>query len=150
MFNEKRNFLFVYYEYFVDLRKFRSCMEKLSKQEEEAMQAVWKTGEGNLKLFLENMDEPRPPYTTLASTIKNLERKEYISSRLIGNAYLYKPVLTEDEYKKKFMSGFVKDYFDNSYKELVNFFVDQKKLSARELKEIIALIEKETRGSKEL
>ncbi|HEY4154598.1 MAG TPA: BlaI/MecI/CopY family transcriptional regulator [Puia sp.] len=116
-------------------------MEKLTKQEEEAMLAVWKTGEGHVKGFLENMDEPRPPYTTLASTIKNLEKKGYLGSRLLGNAYLYKPLITEEEYKKKFMNGFVRDYFDNSYKELVNFFVDQKKLSARELKEIIALIE---------
>ena len=117
-------------------------MEKLSAQEEQAMQAVWKTGEGNVKLFLENMEEPRVPYTTLASTIKNLEKKGYLGSRLIGNAYLYKAVITEDEYKKKFMNGFVKDYFENSYKELVNFFVEEKKLSAKELKEIIALIER--------
>jgi len=116
-------------------------MEKLSHQEEEAMQAVWKTGEGNVKLFLENLEDSGTPYTTLASTIKNLEKKGYLSSRFIGNAYLYKPLVTEDEYKKKFMSGFVKDYFANSYKELVNFFVDEKKLSARELKDIIELIE---------
>jgi len=116
-------------------------MEKLTRQEEEAMQAVWKTGEGNLKIFLENMEEPRPPYTTLASTIKNLEKKGFLGSRLLGNAYLYQPLVTEEEYKKKFMNGFVKEYFDNSYKDLVNFFVDQKKLSARELKEIIDLIE---------
>src|SRR5580692_5914351 len=120
-------------------------MEKLSRQEEEAMQAVWKTGEGNVKLFLENMEDPAAPYTTLASTIKNLEKKGYLSSRLIGNAYLYKALISEDEYKKKFMSGFVKDYFDNSYKELVNFFVEEKKLSSEELKEIIALIEKSGR-----
>lgn len=116
-------------------------MEKLSPQEEEAMQAVWKMGEGNLKIFLDSMADPKPPYTTLASTIKNLERKGYVTSRLIGNAYLYQPALSEAEYKKKFMSGVVKTYFDNSYKELVNFFVEQKKLSAKELREIITLIE---------
>ena len=46
------------------------------------------------------------------------------------------------EYKKEFMGKVVKEYFDNSYKELVNFFVEQKKLSAKELKEIISMIEK--------
>ena len=61
-------------------------MEKLTSQEEEAMLAVWKTGEGNVKLFLENMDEPKPPYTTLASTIKKLEKKGLLNSRLVGNA----------------------------------------------------------------
>jgi predicted transcriptional regulator len=117
-------------------------MEKLSHQEEEAMQAVWKTGEGSVKLFLENMSPRDTPYTTLASTIKNLEKKGFLSSRLIGNAYLYKPLIPEDEYKKKFMNGFVRDYFADSYKQLVNFFIEEKKLSAKELKEIIDLIEK--------
>jgi predicted transcriptional regulator len=116
-------------------------MEKLSPQEEEAMLAIWKTGEGNVKLFLENMGSPGTPYTTLASTIKNLEKKGYVSSRLVGNAYIYRPVISEDEYKKRFMSGFVKEYFSDSYKALVNFFVEEKKLSAKELKEIIHLIE---------
>ena len=123
-------------------------MEKLSHQEEEAMQAVWKTGEGSIKSFLDNMSSSDTPYTTLASTIKNLEKKGYLSSRMIGNAYLYRPLISEDEYKKKFMSGFVRDYFSNSYKDLVNFFVEEKKLSAGELREIIKLIEgnKEDRG----
>jgi predicted transcriptional regulator len=40
------------------------------------------------------------------------------------------------------MGNVVKEYFDNSYKELVNFFVEKKKLSAKELKEILSMIEK--------
>jgi len=116
-------------------------MEKLTAQEEQAMQAIWKTGEGNIKMFLENMDSPQPPYTTLASTVKNLEKKGLLQNRLVGNTYLYKPAISEEDYKKNFMSGVVKEYFDNSYKEVVNFFVEQKKLSKAELKEIIDMIE---------
>jgi len=114
---------------------------KLSPQEEQAMQAIWQVGQGNVKMFLEQMEEPLPPYTTLASTVKNLEKKKYVESKMIGNTYVYSPLITEAEYKKKFITGFVKDYFDNSYKDLVNFFVAQKKLSPKELKEIIQLIE---------
>lgn len=116
-------------------------MEKLTHTEEETMQAIWRTGEGNVKAFMEHLDEDIP-YTTVASTIKNLEKKGYLQSRLAGNAYVDTPAVTEDDYKKKFMGNVVKEYFDNSYKELVNFFVEQKKLSAKELKEIISLIEK--------
>lgn len=115
-------------------------MEKLTHVEEGTMQAVWRTGEGNVKSFIENLDEP-VAYTTVASIIKNLEKKGYLQSRLVGNVYLYKPLISGDEYKKKFLGNVVKEYFDNSYKELVNFFVEQKKLSAKELKEIIDLIE---------
>ncbi|MFB9841537.1 BlaI/MecI/CopY family transcriptional regulator [Mucilaginibacter ginsenosidivorans] len=116
-------------------------MEKLTKQEEDAMQAVWQCGAGSVKDFLEEMSEPRPPYTTLASTIKNLERKGFLTSEKVGNVYRYSASIQEEEYKKKFMNGFVSDYFQNSYKDLVTFFANEKKISASDLKEIIKLIE---------
>jgi BlaI family penicillinase repressor len=116
-------------------------MEKLSKQEEDAMLAVWQYGQGFIKDFLDVMAEPRPPYTTLASTIKNLERKGFLISEKMGNSFRYAPAMDEQEYKKKFMSGFVSDYFQNSYKDLVTFFAKEKQISASDLKEIIKLIE---------
>ncbi|RYU91530.1 BlaI/MecI/CopY family transcriptional regulator [Mucilaginibacter terrigena] len=117
-------------------------MEKLSQQEEEAMQAVWQAGTGFIKDFLDQMNDPKPPYTTLASTIKNLERKGFVNGEKLGNSYRYTPAIAEEEYKKRFMSGFVSDYFKNSYKDLVTFFANEKKISATELKEILNLIEK--------
>lgn len=116
-------------------------MEKLTVPEQDAMLAVWKTGEGSVKSFMEAMTPPAPPYTTVASTIKNLEKKGYLSSRMVGNAYLYAPAITEEAYKQKFMGNVVKDYFENSYKELVSFFAQKNKISADELREIIGLIE---------
>ena len=116
-------------------------MEKLTQQEEDAMRAVWKAEEGNIKAFMEYLGEPLPPYTTLASTVKNLEKKGYVASRLVGNTLLYSPVISEESYKQKFLGGVVRDYFENSYKDLVNFFVEKNKISAEELKEIIGLIE---------
>lgn len=116
-------------------------MEKLTQQEEAAMLVIWKNGKGFVKDFLEAHPAPVPPYTTLASTIKNLEKKGFIQSRKVGNVYEYTPVIEEAGYKNKFMSGFVKDYFENSYKELVSFFAKEKKISPDELKEIIRMIE---------
>ncbi|RFZ84376.1 BlaI/MecI/CopY family transcriptional regulator [Mucilaginibacter terrenus] len=117
-------------------------MEKLSQQEEEAMQVVWQAGSGFIREYLDKFGEPKPPYTTLASTIKNLENKGFLTSERFGNSYRYTPAIKEEEYKKKFMSGFVSDYFKNSYKDLVTFFANEKKISAKDLKEIIKLIEK--------
>jgi BlaI family penicillinase repressor len=117
------------YEQVVDLRYDRNNMEKLSVQE------------GFIKDFLEVIIEPKPPYTTLASTIKNLERKEFVTSEKIANSFRYKAAIKEEEYKKRFMNGFVSDYFENSYKDLVTFFAKDKKISASELKEIIKMIE---------
>lgn len=117
-------------------------MEKLTHQEEELMLLIWQQGKGFIKDFIALMDEPRPPYTTIASVIKNLERKAYVSSKKYGNTYEYTSLINENEYKSKFMSNIVRNYFENSYKEMVNFFVEKQKISAEELEEIIKLIEK--------
>src|SRR5258708_40117250 len=116
-------------------------MEKLTHVEEEAMQAVWRSGEGNIKAFMEHLDEALP-YTTVASTIKNLEKKGYLGSRLVGNTYLYQPAIAESEYKKSFLTQVVKNHFDNSYNDLVAFLAEQKKISASELQERLDRIEK--------
>ncbi len=118
-------------------------MEKLTQQEEEAMRIIWQTGHGFIKDYLEVYPEPKLPYTTLASIIKNLERKKFVSSRKYGNVYEYTPIIKEEEYKKTFMSGFVRNYFKNSYKDLVAFFVNEKALSPDELKELVKIIEQQ-------
>lgn len=116
-------------------------MEKLTFQEETAMQIIWEIGKGFIKDYIEKYPEPRPPYTTLASVIKKLEQKGFVKGKKYGTIIEYTPVISEKAYKKKFMNGFVKDYFENSYKELVSFFVNEKKIDPKELKDIIRMIE---------
>ena len=117
-------------------------MEKLTNQEEEMMLIIFQQGNGFIKDFIQRMDEPQPPYTTVASIVKNLERKGYIKAKRYGNTYEYCPVMEENEYKSKMMSGVVQNYFENSYKDMVSFFVEKQKISSEELQEIIKLIEK--------
>lgn len=117
-------------------------MEKLTHQEEEAMLAIWKTGPGFIKEFLDNMSVPKPAYTTLASTVRNLEEKGFLSKEKFANAWRYTPKIKEKAYKEKFLSNVVSDYFQNSYKDLVSFFARDKKISAEELRDIIKTIEK--------
>lgn len=118
-------------------------MEKLTHQEEEVMLAIWNKGRGIIKDFLEKLPEPRPPYTTVASIVKNLERKGYLSGEKIGNTYLYTPRISQDEYKGSFLSGIVKSYFSDSYKEMVSFFAHENKLTGEDLRQIIEMIERE-------
>ncbi len=117
-------------------------MEKLSVQEEEAMICIWKTGTCFIKDIVNQYPDPKPPYTTIASIVKNLERKKYLKARRCGNTYEYTPIIEEQNYKRTFLGGVVRDYFENSYKEMVSFFAREQKISAEELKDIIQLIEK--------
>ncbi|MFD1769650.1 BlaI/MecI/CopY family transcriptional regulator [Sphingobacterium suaedae] len=117
-------------------------MEKLTVQEEEAMLSIWQLNGGFVKEILDNLKGEKPPYTTLASTIRNLERKRYVKAVKYANAKRYEPVISEEEYKGRFMNNFVGDYFRNSYKEMVSFFVKEEKLSPEELEEIMDMIKR--------
>lgn len=115
-------------------------MEKLTIQEEEAMLSIWQLNGGFIKEILDNLQGEPIPYTTLASTVKNLEKKGYVKAVKYANAKRYEPIISQKEYKAKYMSSFVGDYFKNSYKEMVSFFVKEEKLSKKELKEILEMI----------
>ncbi len=117
-------------------------MERLTPQEETIMLHVWEIGECAIKDVVNKMKEPKPPYTTVASTFDNLLNKEYLTMRRFGNVKVFKPKITEAAYKRHFLSDLVKSYFDDSYKELVSFFAKEQKITQEELSEIIQLIEK--------
>ena len=80
-------------------------MEKLTIQEEEAMLYIWELGSCFVKDIVAKYPKPAPPYTTVASIVKNLERKQYIRAARVGNTYQYTPLIRESEYKRTFMSG---------------------------------------------
>lgn len=120
-------------------------MVQLTPQEEQLMLIIWQTGSGFVKDYRKQYPSPKPPYTTVATIIKKLECKGYVSSKLYGNTYEYSVKISETEYKKQFTSGFVRNYFSNSYKDMVTFFAREEKLSEKDLEEIINMIRKKTK-----
>ncbi len=117
-------------------------MNKLTQQEEEVMLYIWDLGSCFVKDIVNRFPEPQPPYTTVASIVNNLKRKGYVEAKRFGNTYMYTPLIKQSEYKRTFMGSVVRNYFANSYKEMVSFFAKEQKLSADDLKDIIDLIEK--------
>ena len=59
-----------------------------------------------------------------------------------GNTHQYFPIVKMEDYRKRFMNTAIEHYFDNSYKNMVSFFAEEEKISAEELREILAIIEK--------
>lgn len=118
-------------------------MQNLTEQEIEVMQYLWANKGGFLKEILKVMADPKPPYTTLASTVKNLEKKKYVRGEMLGNSYRYKILISEEKYKKTFLKRFVSDYFKDSYKELVSFFAKDEKISPSDLEEIMEMIKQQ-------
>lgn len=116
-------------------------MEKLTNKEEEIMHILWKLEKAFVKDVLAEIKTNKPHYNTLSTIIRNLEEKGYVSYHAYGKTHQYYPIVTKEEYRKKFMNLAIDNYFNNSYKNVVSFFAKEEKISVEELKEIIALIE---------
>jgi BlaI family transcriptional regulator, penicillinase repressor len=116
-------------------------MKKLTRKEEEAMKILWKARKGFVKELIDLHPEPKPLYTTFSSIIRILEEKGYISHKAYGKNHEYFPIISKDEYRKICMKDVVSDYFGSSYKNVVNFFVSERKISTDDLRKIIKIIE---------
>jgi len=117
-------------------------MQKLTNKEEEIMQILWKLKKAFVKEVLAEIKEDKPHYNTLSTIIRNLEEKGFVSYNAFGNTHQYFPIVKMEEYRKRFMSTAIETYFDNSYKNMVSFFAEEKKIYADELREILDIIEK--------
>ena len=115
-------------------------MKKLTRKEEEVMKILWQLKRAFVKDIIEEYDEPKPHYNTISSLVRLLQDKGIVGFKQYGNTYQYYPLLSKEEYRKSFMKQVVSDYFDNSYKSAVAFFVKEKGLSPEELEELIRMI----------
>jgi len=104
------------------------------------MKILWKLKRAFVKDIIEKYDDPRPHYNTISSLVRLLQEKGFVGYKQYGNTYEYYPLLSKEEYRKSFMKKIVRDYFDNSYKNVVTFFVKEKGLSANELEELVKMI----------
>lgn len=118
-------------------------MKKLTRKEEEVMKILWSLKKAFVKDIIDEYDEPKPHYNTISSLVRLLQDKGIVGYTQYGNTYQYYPLLTKEEYRKTFMKQVVSDYFDNSYKSAVAFFVEEKGLTPEELEELIRMIKDE-------
>lgn len=115
-------------------------MEKLTNKEEEIMHILWKLEKGFVNDILAAMPEPKPHYNTLSTLIRILEEKGVVSHTAYGKSHQYYPVVSMEAYRSMFMEETMQKYFDNSFSNLVNFFVKDNHVSEKELEEIMSII----------
>ena len=118
-----------------------SLMEKLTNKEEEIMKILWRLQKAFVKDILQEIPNSKPHYNTLSTIVRNLEEKKYVGFEAFGKTHRYFPLISKEAYYKKYINNDIVGYFDNSYKNLVSFFAKEEKISVKELKEIINLIE---------
>ena len=114
---------------------------KLTAKEEEIMQIVWQNGDLFIRDIVARMPEPKPSYNTVATQVKFLEDKGFLTRKPMANSFCYSPAISEKEYRGSTVGDLVARYYDNSYAMLVSQFVEDDKMDLDELKQLIATIE---------
>ncbi len=118
-------------------------MQKLAKREEQLMLVVWELEQAFIKEIITQLPDPKPHYNTVATIIKILEDKGFVSHESFGKSHRYYPLVSKEGYQQKNMSDIVSNYFDNSYLKMVTHFAAEDKISKEELSSILDLINKQ-------
>jgi len=123
-------------------------MKKLTKAEEQIMQILWELERGFVKEIIKSLPQPKPAYNTVSTIIRILEKKGFVSHQAYGNTYEYFPVINKEEYTKAYLKSIMKNYFSDSFREMVSFFASEENISIEELEELRKMINEEIKKQK--
>ncbi|MDE6375120.1 MAG: BlaI/MecI/CopY family transcriptional regulator, partial [Alistipes sp.] len=82
----------------------------------------------------------RDIYTTVATFLKILENKGFLTHTSEGKSHRYYPLVDRESYARGVMSSMLTSYFDGSLAQLVSFFSRHEKISTDEQAEILEII----------
>lgn len=123
-------------------------MEELTAKEEEVMQAIWDLDKALVRDIMSRLPNSRQPYTTVASIVRLLEKKGFVSHKPYGKTHEYFPLISKAEYRKRKFKGLITNYFDNSIESVVSFLVKEEKVSPKEIEELTRMIAKKSENKK--
>jgi BlaI family penicillinase repressor len=123
-------------------------MKELTRAEEQIMHVLWFLKRAYVKDIIERLPDPKPAYNTVSTIVRILEKKGFVGHDAFGKTYLYRPLIAKEDYTQQFLKSFLRDYFDDSYQELVSFFARDKELTVSELEEILAVLREEIEKQK--
>ncbi|MBN1187512.1 MAG: BlaI/MecI/CopY family transcriptional regulator [Bacteroidales bacterium] len=118
-------------------------MKEITKAQEDILKALWEINDGAVSDVLDILPEPKPAYNTVATVIKVLEKKGYVSHKTYGKTNVYYPVVTKKQYAQHMMKDTFKGLFNSSLNQMVSFFVKNNKVSLSELEELRNMLEEE-------
>lgn len=116
-------------------------MKRLTAKEEEIMKIFWQHGAMFIRELLAFYDEPKPHYNTVATLVKLLEEKGFVTRRSCGNTYQYFATISEKKYKSSALNNVISQYYNNSYTSVVSQFIEEEAMDINELKALIDRIE---------
>lgn len=118
--------------------------QTLTRVEMEIMTQLWQMNRpASVRELLETYDDPKPAYTTVGTYMKILTQKGFVSPEKHeddGKTYFFRPLISQEEYRRRVMSEVKDTFFGGSVSSLVRYFVKEEKIDDSELQELMALI----------
>jgi BlaI family transcriptional regulator, penicillinase repressor len=116
-------------------------MVTLTKAEEKIMKILWGIEKGFIKDIIDQYPDPKPPYNSVSTIVRVLVQKGIVGFTAYGNSHQYHPLITRENYSKGQLSRLLKEYYNNSLTQVVNFFTESKELDEKELDEAMKMLE---------
>lgn len=110
---------------------------QLTKAEEQIMQILWKIEEGTVQDILKEFHDSKPARTTIATILSILESKNFVEHHSESRTNIYKARISKEEYSKKQLFGFLRNYFDGSFSSMVSFFAKETNLSVEDMDKLM-------------
>lgn len=113
----------------------------LTEKEAFIMNALWEHGHMFVREILALYPEPQPHFNTVATTVRILEGKGYVAHEEIGASHRFHAIARKEDFREKTLADVIKNYFGNSYKNVVSALAEEERISADDLREILSMIE---------
>ena len=85
-----------------------------------------------------------PPSYTASSTrwtnVRILEKKGFVAHKAYGKTHEYYPVVSKDDYARRYMDTVLNNFFGGSVSRLVSFFSEHKAISLEETDAILDML----------
>jgi BlaI family penicillinase repressor len=118
-------------------------IKTLTRAEEQIMQALWKLGGAFLREVVDELGPPRPHQNTVATLLKILTEKGFVSVEVVNRHHRYHPKISKEDYSKRSIKQLLKGYFEGSATNVVSFLVKEKDISIEELESLLKQIKKQ-------
>jgi BlaI family penicillinase repressor len=124
---------------------------RISETEWEVMKVVWGQAPCAADQIIERLTRADPTWhpKTVKAFLNRLVRKRVLGFRKEGRAYLYRPLVRESECVDAASESFLERVFGGSLKPMLAHFVEHKKLSTEEVRELKDLLERREPGRTE-
>ncbi len=122
-----------------------SAKDQLTPKEEELMQLLWANAPLLLSKIVELYPEPRPHANTVATVIRRLEAKGFVSHNVVSGDFEYYAVARMEDFRRRSLGQLIKSYFSGSYFGAVSALVNDDCLSEEELHELMEMVEQKRR-----